>query len=340
MFSYELQCIEISTTESSVQFRLISGSDSLIKETYVPDRYGRIMLYDLNELIDAAIGNAPSAVFAIALGSNIVSTFTVLRCSVAMDTTATQFVQKHFLTSGSEMRTTAPGRYELLNFFEPNEVKAPVTVTRTLRALSYKREIYTSTLTLLAADDYEAGTIVTVDVSPDYLFELDGLADYELLEYTVSCGARSQRYRVTAPAPADPSVVFRNRFNVWDTYHFAGTKESDPQFDRSQMWINGQFITYRTQEVMQYKAMTHPVPLGLECYIEDLARSPEIHRLDDTGATRELLTVLDCDLKATNDDDALNVFTVTYRIADKISAKSFAGTQARIFDNTFDNSYE
>lgn len=339
MFSYELQCIEISTTESSVQFRLICGSDSLIKETYVPDRYGKILLYDLNELVDAAIGNAPSAVFAIALGSNIVSTFTVLRCSVAMDTTATQFVQKHFLTSGSAMRTTAPGRYEVISFYESSDTKSAVTVIQTMRSY-VTGVISTTTRTLLAAADYTAGTIVSVDVSPYKIEHLDDYVTDELLEYTVCCGDRSQRYRVTAPAPADPSVVFRNRFNVWDTYHFAGTKESDPQFDHSQMWLNGQYVTYRTQEVMQYKAMTHPVPLGLECYIEDLARSPEIHRLDDTGATRELLTVLDCDLKATNDDDALNVFTVTYRIADKISAKSFAGTQARIFDNTFDNSYE
>lgn len=340
MFSYELQFIEISTSETSVPFRLLNGSEALLSERYVPDKNGRILLYDLNDMIESAIGDAPRARFAIYLGNAIVSTFDVLRCSVAMDGTAEEFLGAHFLTSGTGMRTTAPGRYELLNFVEPGEVKSPVTVTRTLRSLSSKRMIYTSAFTLLAADDYDVGTIVTVDVSPDFIFKFDGLTDYELLEYTVSCGARSQRYRVTEPVPADPSVIYRNRFNVWDTYHFAGTKESDPQFERSQMWINGQYVTYRTQEVLQYKAMTHPVPLGMECYVEDIARSAEVHRMDETGAARELLTVLDCDIKAVNDDDALNVFTLTYRYADKISAKSFTGARHRVFDNTFDNSYE
>ncbi len=338
MFSYELQCVEISTTEKTVRFRLLHGTDTLLSEDYAPDSQGRITLYDLNELVEAVIGNAPKGAFAVALGSAAVVEFEVLRCSVGMDCTAEEFLDTRFMTSGTDTRTTAPGRYELLNFYE-RETAHEVDVMRVLRNRA-TGEITRESACLVPAGAYSPGTVMSVEVSPDYILAQGDTQAYELVEYTVVCGNRKQRYRVTAAAAADPSVIYRNRFNVWDTYHFAGTLESDPQFERSQAWMNGQYVTYRTQEVMQFKAMTEPVPLGFECYVQDVARSPEIHRLDAAGASRELLTVTDCEIKTVNDDDALNVYTLTYRFADKVSAKAFTGARHRVFDDTFDNSYE
>lgn len=331
MFSYELQMVEISTSEAAVAVTFASGDEVLLQETYVPGRSGTVTLYDLNAVADAFIGNAPMADFSITAG-DASATFRVLRSSVAYDTTAAAFLPAHFLTSADAVRFTSHGRYECLNFYAT--AAAPVTA----ECVFWNDEtggVEFKSVTVRAAD-YAVGSVVTVDVSPNKF----GIEDRTLMEYTVRCGERSQRYRVEAAVAADPAIAFRNRFNVWDTYYFTGTKESDPQFERSQSWINGQYLTYKVQEVMQYKAMTAPVPVGLEGYIEDIARSPEIRLLDRHGAMRDLLTVVDEDVKAANDDSALNVFSVTYRHADRVSAKSFLYPQARIFDDSFDESYE
>lgn len=139
---------------------------------------------------------------------------------------------------------------------------------------------------------------------------------------------------------AEPSMIFRNRFFVWETVHFEGTRSSAPSYTREAAWINGQYVNYDIEEVKSYTAMTAPLPLGAEEVIEDLARSRTVHLLDSTGAARDLVTVTEVDAKATNDINALNVLSVTYRLADRITAKSYLGARAKIFDNTYDTSYE
>ncbi len=330
-FSYEFQYLEFSTDSPEVYVALSSDGNELLSGTYVPDSAGLIKIYDLNEVIDNHIGNAPFVELSLYLcdadGNDTFAVSTILRSSVAYNTTAAEFVSSYFLTSHTGTRYTAQGRYECLNFFATEQ--SPVTVEYWHDA---GNGIAKKTKTLMTQCDQG---INMIDVS------LHKIAGYDaVLEYTVKCGARSQRYVVSKAFPADPAVAYRNRFNVWDTFYFTGTKESDPQFERSQAWVNGQYLTYNVKEVMQFKAMTGILPEGAEEYLHDIARSPEIRLLDSRGAMRDLLTVMDCDLKAVNDDNALNRLTITYRHADKVSAKSFAPVSTRIFDNSFDNSYE
>lgn len=341
MFSYEFQFLEFSADCTHVDIRLKdSAGNAFFEGSYVPDSAGKVTLYDVNEIIDAFIGNAPSAGIRmdcvdVAAETTQAYTATVLRSSVAYNMTASQFLSSRFMTSDAAPRHTAPDRYECLNFYAT--AAEPVTAEVVRRSITGGITKETRTL---RNGDYAIGSVILIDVSPvKFASNLIGYPD-DILEYTVKCGSRKQRYIVKGVEAADPAIAYRNRFNVWDTFYFTGTKESDPQFERSQAWINGQYITYDVKEVMQFKAMTGILVPGMEEYLHDIVRSPEVRLLDSSGAMRDLLTVMDCDLKAVNDDNALNRFAVTYRHADKVSAKSFAPVAARIFDNSFDDTYE
>lgn len=332
MFSYEFQFLEFSADCHAVRIAICDEDDTVFSGEYIPDKAGEVKLYDLNEIVDSYIGTAPSAVLKLVctdLQSNqsVSYSTTVLRSSVSYNCTAEEFVKTHFLTSSSSIRYTAMGRYECLSFYALTSQIVNVDIS-----VEKDGALYLVQKTLVEACSVGMNM---VNVSPSS-FIVNGT----IIDYTVKCGSRSQRYVVVPEIDADPAIAYRNRFNVWDTYYFTGTKESDPQFDRAQAWINGQYLTYSVKEVLQFKAMTGIVPLGGEEYLHDIARSPEIRLLDAQGAMRDLLTVMECDIKAVNDDDALNRYTITYRHADKVSAKSFAPVATRIFDDSFDNSYE
>ena len=341
MFSYEFQFLEFSADCESAGISLSdSGGNVFFQGSYVPDETGTITLYDINEIVDSFIGNATKADIRLKctdLASGLVYSYstTVLRSSVAYNITASDFLSSHFLTSSDDIRYTSANRYEYLNLF----TTIHEAVTADVIGLDSGGDILRQSYTIVPVGSYLPNDVLGVDVSPAQF--LGDYSDFsQILEYTVRCGNRKQRYIVKPDETSDPAIAYRNRFNVSDTYYFSGTKESDPQIDRSQARINGQYLTYDVKEVMQFKAMTGIAVPGMEEYLHDIARSPEVRLLDSSGAMRDLLTVMDCDLKAVNDDNALNRFTVTYRHADKVSAKSFAPVTTRIFDNSFDKSYE
>ena len=332
MFSYEFQRLDFSTDQAEMSVVLKSTSDdTLLAESYTPDRYGSITLWDLDTEINAYIGDAPYASFTLTVDSALMATIKVLRSSVAYNLPAADFCASHFLTSWEGVRRTSVGRYECLSFYA-DSVAAVTAAVVWMTSAGAVRE----TVTVRAAD-YSAGSVVMVDVSPSKFVR----AGRTLAGYRIICGGRSVNYRVDYPAiEAEPSMIFRNRFHVWETVHFEGSMSSEPAYTREAAWINGQYVNYDIEEVKSFTARTAPMPLGAEGLIEDLARSKRVHILDSTGAARDLVTVTDVDAKATNDINALNVFSVTYRLADRVTAKSFIASSARIFDNSFDNSYE
>lgn len=336
MFSYEFQRIQVSTDETSVDIAITDTSGvALISERYFPDAEGMVTLYDIDKVLDAFIGIAPFGDIQVVLDSTVAASVRVFRCSVATDMTASQFTNTRFFVSSDAPRKTAPGRYEVLNWYQGEALA--VNASYVAYDESKPGKLLKGTVQLKGGLPVFVGSMVNVNVSPERVFS----EPERLLQYTVTCGQRSQTYIVDSrEAAADPAVIFRNRFNVWDTYYFSGTKTTDPQFDREMAWINGQYINYRTSEVMQYKAMTPPIGPEDVAAIEDIVRSPELHLLKPDGSTGDLITILDADIAADNKDNSLMRLTVTYRRADRISAKSFAYPSGKIFDNTYDNSYE
>ena len=336
MFSYEFQQLQVSTDEESVDIALTDSSGvALISETYYPDAEGAVTLYDLDKVIDAFIGIAPFDDFRVVLDGAVAASVRVFRCSVATDLTASQFVRSRFFLSSDTPRVTSPGRYEVLYWYQSEALA--VTASYVAYDESQPGKLLKGSVQLKGGLPVLVGSLVSVNVSPERIFA----SPERLLKYTVTCGQRSQTYIVDARSvPADPAVIFRNRYNVWDTYYFTGTKTTDPQFDREMAWINGQYINYKTSEMMQYKAMTPPVGPDDVVAIEDLVRSPELHLLKPDGSTGDLITILDADIAADNKDNSLMRLTVTYRRAARISAKSFAYPSAKIFDTTYDDSFE
>ena len=199
MFSYEFQRLDFSTDQAEMSVVLKSTSDdTLLAESYTPDRYGSITLWDLDTEINAYIGDAPYASFTLTVDSALMATIKVLRSSVAYNLLAADFCASHFLTSWEGVRRTSVGRYECLSFYA-DSVAAVTAAVVWMTSAGAVRE----TVTVRAAD-YSAGSVVMVDVSPSKFVR----AGRTLAGYRIICGGRSVNYRVDYPAiEAEPSAT-------------------------------------------------------------------------------------------------------------------------------------
>lgn len=86
--------------------------------------------------------------------------------------------------------------------------------------------------------------------------------------------------------------------------------------------------------------MTGPLRQGAEDRVMDLVRSKEVYLLNPDGSTGERLVVTDCDVKHSNEPSELPDLTVTFRYASTISGHVKATQKPRVFDNSFDSTYE
>ncbi|MCM1356900.1 MAG: hypothetical protein NC212_10915 [Staphylococcus sp.] len=333
MFTSAFLELVFEADRTETRFVLLNSSGIVVLDTvYYPALNGNVTVYGLNRLLDDAIGDDICGDFTIKIDSVAVATFKAFRCSVAMESSADDFLTSSFMTAVSAERDTAVGRHECLSVYNPESL--PMNVLASY--VSYSGSIETKTFSLSAADS--SNGVYCYDVSP---IKFNDFTIGELVALTVSCGARRQRYRVLMDPPQhDPAIIFRNMFGCWETIFLCGVKETDVAFTRSAAMINGRFLNYDLDEVITYKASTGPMRYGSDRLARDLARSKAVYILRHDGTPGDRLTITDCDVKTDNADDTIQSFSFTYRKASLISTDFQSPAPYRIFDNTFDLSYE
>ncbi len=334
IFTSELTQLAFTADTTEVPFRLMDAGGAVLLDTvYYPDPGGGIIAHGLNRILDDHIGDDEGAQFSIEIGGEHVRSFKAFKCPVAVETPAETFLFNRFMTSVADERDTAVGRHECLSLYNPDGL--PLTVTASY--LTYEGKLTTKSFTDLVPVD-PSMEIAYYNVSP---IRFNDFTIGELVGFVVSCGARTQRYRVLmAPPQHDPALIFRNCFNCWETIFLCGIKETDVNFTRSAAMVNGKFLNYDVDEVISYKASTGPMRYGSDRLARDLARSPAIFLLRSDGTPGERITITDCDVKTNNADDHIPSFSFTYRKASLISTDFEAPAPYRIFDNTFDLTYE
>ena len=334
MFSSELSVLKLYGTDT-IPLRLTVVTPEgveLFSNVYTPDSEGTVTVYDLDKVITSDLrAVSPQIVLKAGdsrLGPEVIK---VLRCSAVVEALAFDFLEKHFLTPSDADRDTALGRYEKLSGYS---VDKSVRVTATASFLTPEGKVVTDGP--IDIDGFNGGPI-EVDVSP-MLFVKDMRG--RLLSYEVRCGKRVARYRVLDLPEADPAVVYLNCFGCWETFYFTGKKELTPSYTRSQARIGGKLRSYEIEEELSFKAMTGPLRQGAEDRVMDLVRSREVYLLNSDGSTGEELVVTDCDVKHSNDPSELPDLTVTFRYASTISGRVKVTPKPRVFDNSFDETYE
>lgn len=329
VFSADLEVIQMTSDSSPVTVTVCDSSGAALMSTNLyPLSNGSVTLYDIAKLIDNSLGDSPAGLFSVRAQGAAICTMTVIRSAVKLSLPASEWISSRFLTSMTEERDTASGRLETLSCYNPTGKAC----TADCIYIGSDGLLAHASVTVPVAET--VGDVKTYDVSP-HKFARTG---YELVHYTVKAGGMTQRYRVIlSPLPVGQSFIFRNNFGCWETLHCVGEITSDPQFSRQTYMVNGRFEAYDVGETDSTTASTGVMRFGSERLVRDFARSKDTYLLNSDGSRGERIVVNDCTVRATNADDFNPQFSFTYRLSHK-GAADLDGF--RVFDNTFDATYE
>lgn len=336
MFLTELTRLTFHTTGDTAVFSIKKEGavTPFFATSYVPDSTGNVTVLSLHKILDTEIEDDKVGRFIFMVdGDTIGDTVTVIRCTIHLGEPAGRFVNEFFLTSSSHERDTSMRRREYLTAFCSEWT--PVTVTATYLNAGYdlvKREFNVATTSV------NGDGLQSVDVSPRQFTDDEA---GQLVALKVRCGRRKINYRVVNHLPeADPAMIFRNCFNVWETVYLCGAKETEPKITRSTAMIDGALSCYQVDEYTQYTVKSGPLrESGVET-VRDLARARTVYLMERDGSAGHRVIITDSSVKATNENTEMPDFSITYRHAEASGGHVDVYRRPRIFDKTFDSTYE
>lgn len=328
-FSTEIMNVEICEASATVTFSILKSGEEIFSSAFTPDAAGNIFIYDVRSILEAHIDDV-FADFSFTVGNYTVNC-RVFKASVIVTETAEQFLPSFFLSPTNKKRT-APDRYETLAFY-------PQEACRVYTVASYydNGHIAVREIQLMGAEDVTPDTVNIIDVSAKkFIDESKGT----LVSFVVRAGERSFYYTVDNTLPsADPSILFRNCFNCWDTLFFTGTKENSLEVKRSFAFVDGRYRMYDAVDTESFKANSGVLDEYMIVLAKDLARARSVFLMDKLGNATYELSVTDSEIKYTNNDDALPTMDFTFRIALYITLLLEPNRPPKLFDNTFDKKF-
>ncbi len=240
---------------------------------------------------------------------------------------ASAFYNSHFLTILDGPKVTAAGRLEYLHYYGSEPASCVATYTDgTTRSF---------TPSVVSGN----GSYTTIDVSPS-LFAVEGKA---IASYEVTAGSRSQQFLVDCRVPdSAPILIFDNSFGVQELIYCIGTHKVDPSYERKQVRIGTQLRNYRIRETREFHASTGVLTTPMANWADELFRSQEIYVVNIINGQPSVgkeIVITDSKSENSNDDDYLPSFSFTYQYSQRLHNVMQADRAGRIFDNTFDNTF-
>lgn len=333
VFSSALDEIVFSASAEPANFCLKMGDDVILDENYVPDGNGRVVIYDLQKLVEPYLQTNLIETFSYTItdadAKPVTRSFTVQYCAAESSLAAKPFMEQYFLSSLMGEKVTTLGRKEFLHMVTAEACTVNAVCT-------YWENGALSVSTIKVKDVTGLNQVVTFEVSPS-LFEAVGK---QLVKYEIQAGQRRQVYMVDDQAlDVAPSLLFTNSFGCQETFYCTGTHEVDPQFSRSSSLIGGKYRNYLIEENRMFSANTGVLNVPMSMWADDLFRSREVYLLENNLQGKEI-TITESDSKRTNDYDAMYVYTFKYRYAQRNHNILHLPKAGRVFDFTFDNTFE
>lgn len=307
---------------------------NLLEETMYPSIDRSITISDISSLVEPYAREylqvQLECSFTDTAGSSSISPVTILYSMADVDTTASDFTQNHFLSILDGEKLTALGRAERIHAYGVDTV----TVRADVRLSTGQWNTLSAELHAMDHD----GSVYHFDVSPDNVAALLGLSG-TLLSYTIEAGSRHQDFRVVEDlVPPAPSLLFINSFGFEELLHCVGTHKKDSKYDRKQARIKGRLKNYRITEERQFGANTGWLNEAMADWADDLFRSESVFLWVNGNPGREVV-LSDSKSEITNEDDNMPAFEFTYTYAQRIHNVMQSGRVGRIFDNTFDRTF-
>lgn len=332
LFSTYMQDMWIDNSTGVVTFSIECNGFTVFTADYVPDNNGKIRLFDLRRILESYIdGVFADFVFtAREEGQDDYSvSYRVFKTATRISENAEEFLPSFFLTTLVNKKTTQIGRYETLSFYPQS------TCSVYVQASYYSGTgVETKEVLLMNEDDVVLDAVNSINVSPARFVD-DSLG--ELIGFAVRAGERSFYFEVDKTLPkANPAIMFRNNFGCWETMYLSGTVETEYSIKRSHAYIDGLYKQYDIDDTELFKAnsgilLDSMLRLGI-----DLARSRYVFLMDSSGVASDEVVFTDTEIKYVNDDDSLPTFEYTYRRASFVSAMLHTIRPPKLFDKTFD----
>lgn len=326
-FVTELDVIEV-TSATDVTFTIADSGGTILNGTYTPVD-GTVRIYHLARLLRPLIDGVTAA-FTFTAGSTS-KTVHVVQSGVTVSESAATFLPSFFLSAVMTERDTSLERKELL-YLIPIEATLP-----TVQAVCS----YWNGESIVTATKPVAGIIVANE--PCYVdASASRFVDSELgtlVAYTIVAGERTMRFRVTTLPTAEHAMLFHNTFGAWEPIYFAGMTEDAPEYTRETAYVNGKMQLYNIEETASFKSWTGPLRPSGVALARDLARCAKGVFLLEGSETTDEVTITAVDVKHTSADNDIADFTFTWRRSAMWSVMLKTVRPPKLFDETFDETY-
>ena len=328
-FTSGMPDVTIAGTDGTPQQVTINcDGEQLLQESLWPVS-NIITLTDLGELLEPYARKQLVCSVTISAGGTT-SVFTVLYAMVDVGISAETFYNGYFLSVLMGTKVTARGRRELLWYYGADGAAVTAEYADATQGSFSVQAVGGS------------GTYTCIDVSPDN-FVATGK---QLVAYTVRAGSRSQRFEMDLSEPdCAPILEFYNSFGVWECIYCTGTHRVSPEYKRSSARIGGLLRNYKIEETRVFKAATGILTTAMANWAEDLFRSDEVYVVNvingsvtNADGGKEVV-ITDSKSDITNEDDFMPRFTFSYQYAQRIQNVMQMNRVGRIFDNTFDHTF-
>lgn len=294
---------------------------------------GIITLHDLSDLVTPYARQRQTVALAIAAtaegGTTLYSgSSEVVYCQADFgDETAENFLGSHFLSILMGTKVTAMGRLEYLHMQGSD-------------AASCTARYGDGTTRTFGVSAIQTGShYCTLDVSPGN-FTASGKV---LTGYTIAAGSRTQDYEIDLAQPdCAPILIFVNSFGLDELAYCTGIHRVDPSYKRSAAYIGRIQKNYRIDETRAFKADTGPLTVAMANWWDEVFRSDSVRVVNIYGGMANVgkdLLITDSKSEMSNDDAELPRFTFTYQYAQRNHNVVQLLRAGRIFDNTFDNTF-
>lgn len=328
-FTSGMPDVTIPGTDGTPQLVTVTcDGEQLLQESLWPIN-NVITLSDLGELLEPYARKQLVCSVSISADSSS-SACTVLYAMADVGISAQEFYTGYFLSILMGTKITASGRRELLWYYGSDSASVVAEYADG------------TTGSFSAPTAGGSSTYTCIDVSPDNFIT----SGKSLVAYTVIAGSRRQRFEMDFSEPdCAPILEFYNSFGVWEYIYCTGTHQVGSDFKRSQARVGGKLRNYKIEETRTFKADTGILNTAMANWAEDLFRSDEVYvvnvvngSVQDANGGKEVV-LSDSKSDRTNEDDHMPRFTFSYQYAQRIQNVLQMDRVGRIFDNTFDHTF-
>ncbi|MFW5611278.1 MAG: hypothetical protein ACOCNE_00255 [Prevotella pectinovora] len=331
VFSSDIPDLQFTVSDTVATVSIAVNGEYVYNETLVP-MGGKVTIDSLSSMLEVYAERWLVLAVTVTIREPIASDsksldFMVLFSRADVGVAASEFYENYFLSVLLGPKMTAMGRLEYLHYYGTEVPNCIATYDDGTTGS------FTPTIT--------AGNsrYTQIDVSPDSFTS----AGKQLISYEVTAGSRRQQFLIDLSQPdCAPILLFDNSFGVQELIYCTGIHKVSPSYKRQSARFGGLLRNYDIEETRSFQADTGVLTTAMANWADELLRSKEIYVVNIYGGVANVgkeVLITDSKSEYTNDDAELPRFTFTYQYAQRLHNVLQLQREGRIFDNTFDNTF-